>query len=466
MSNDKVFLTEEVKNRWEPILKGEGFAPIQDAATERMVNIVLENMLQEAPANGTGDVISNPTFDGADPADKSDYAYNGRLDPVLIKLVRRAMPALVANDLVGVQPMTGPTGLIFALRSYYGADPATRTEAFSPPTTEGDPTTISPADQFYSGNKTMGSGANDGILTTPEAEALGQGLSGLGDGTTDGTTARTAFDDATNVAVSQTNPWNEMSFSIEKSMVSAESRALKARYTTELAQDLRVTHGLDAATELSNILSTEIVTEQNREIVNLIRASSTVGAQDEGVNGVEVAGEGLGVFDLSNAQIDARWEVEKYKMMLMMIVREANLVARLTGRGSANRLIVSPEVASALDMVTALSGAGETPREAINFPGSNTSGVGVTYAGTILAGRFKVYVDQYAPVTENVVMGYKGNSVYDAGMYYCPYVPLQMMKAIGEEDFQPRIGFKTRYGIAYNPFGAGNYYRKFQVSHV
>lgn len=451
MSNDKVFLTEEVKKRWEPIIKHESFDPIQDTATERMVNIVLENMLQEAPANGTSDVINDPTGGGA------DYATNGRLDPVLIKLVRRAMPALVANDLVGVQPMTGPTGLIFALRSYYGTDPATRTEAFSPPGTEGDPSTISPADQYYSGNKDMGAGTDDGILTTPEAEVLGQGYSGLGDGTTDGTTARTAFIDDTNVAVTQTNPWNEMSFSIEKSMVSAESRALKARYTTELAQDLRVTHGLDAATELSNILSTEIVTEQNREIVNLIYAASTVGAQDTGVNGVEIAG----TYDLTSTQIDARWEVEKYKMMLMMIVREANLVARLTGRGSANRLIVTPEIANALDMVTQLSN--EAPSGVTNI--TNSSGVGVTYAGTILAGRFKVYVDQYATAGQ-IAMGYKGSNVYDAGMYYCPYVPLQMMKAIGEEDFQPRIGFKTRYGIAYNPFGAGNYYRKFTVAGV
>lgn len=457
MSNDKVFLTEEVKERWAPVIKGESFEPIHEAATERMVNIVLENMLQEAPNGGTGDVITNPTGAGGTGA-LDNYDTNGRLDPVLIKLVRRAMPALVANDLVGVQPMTGPTGLIFALRSWYGGDAATRTvEAFSPPTTEGDPTTVSPADQYYSGNKDMGAGTNDGILTTPEGEALGTGYSGLGDGTTDGTTARTAFTDDTNVAVTQTTPWNEMSFSIEKSMVSAETRALKARYTTELAQDLRVTHGLDAATELSNILSTEIVTEQNREIINLISASATVGAQDTTVNGVDVAG----TFLLSSADLKTRWEVESYKMMLMMIVREANLVAKLTGRGSANRLIVSPEVANALDMVTALSN--ESPTNVTNI--SNSSGVGVTYAGTILAGRFKVYVDQYASAG-SIVMGYKGSNVYDAGMYYCPYVPLQMMRAIGEEDFQPRIGFKTRYGIAYNPFGAGNYYRKFTVSGI
>ena len=413
-------------------------------------------MLQEAPATGgTTDVINNPDGTGA------DYATNGRLDPVLIKLVRRAMPALIANDLVGVQPMTGPTGLIFALRSYYGTETTganARTEAFSVPGTAGDVSTITAPDQHYSGNKDMGTGADDGLLKTPEAEVLGVGVAG--DGTTDGTTARTAFIDATNVK--QIAPWNEMSFSIEKSMVEAESRALKARYTTELAQDLRVTHGLDAATELSNILSTEIVTEQNREIVNLLKASAFVGAQDETVAGVEVADLGLGIYNLGSAQLDARWEVEKYKMMLMMIVREANLVARLTGRGSANRLIVTPEVANALDMITQLSN--EAPTNVTNI--SNSSGVGVSYAGTILAGRFKVYIDQYALTTENIVMGYKGANVYDAGMYYCPYVPLQMMRAVGEEDFQPRIGFKTRYGIAYNPFGAANYYRKFQVANI
>jgi hypothetical protein len=459
MSNDKVFLSEEVKERWEPVIKGESFAPIQDAATERMVNIVLENMLNEAPVGGTDDVINNPTGGGA------DYATNGRLDPVLIKLVRRSMPALIANDLVGVQPMTGPTGLIFALRSYYGTDPATRTEAFGAPGTDGDPSTVSAADQYYSGNKNMGSGADDGALTTPEGEQLGQGLDaysvgGAAPGTEVTFSAGSVVPaDATGMDISQVNPWNEMSFSIEKSIVSAESRALKARYTTELAQDLKVTHGLDAATELSNILSTEIITEQNREMITLITAAATTGAQDTGVNGVDAAG----TFNLASAQLDARWEVEKYKMMLMMIVREANIVAKLTGRGAANRLIVSPEVANALDMVTALTGPGENPN-AVNFNG-NTSGVGVTYAGSMLAGRFKVYVDQYA-AAGSIVLGYKGANVYDAGMYYCPYVPLQMMKAIGEEDFQPRIGFKTRYGIAYNPFGAANYYRKFTVAGI
>lgn len=460
MSTEKVFLTEEVKKRWEPVIKAEGFDPIQDPATERMVNIVLENMLNEAPTGGTNDVINDPTGGGA------DYATNGRLDPVLIKLVRRAMPALIANDLVGVQPMTGPTGLIFALRSYYGTVPGTRTEAFSPPSTAGDMSTITPPDQYYSGNKDMGAGTDDGILTTPEAESLGVGtdaysVGGAAPGTEVTFSAGTVVPaDATGMDVSQVNPWNEMSFSIEKSMVEAESRALKARYTTELAQDLRVTHGLDAATELSNILSTEIVTEQNREIVNLLKASAFVGAQDAGVNGVE--GGSLGIYNLASTELDARWEVEKYKMMLMMIVREANLVARATGRGSANRLIVTPEVANALDMVTQLSN--EAPSNVTNI--TNSSGVGVSFAGTILAGRFKVYVDQYALATENIVMGYKGANVYDAGMYYCPYVPLQMMRAVGEEDFQPRIGFKTRYGIAYNPFGAANYYRKFQVSNI
>lgn len=443
MSNDKVFLSEEVKERWAPVIQSEDyqfegkndkglpesrtFAPIEDASTERMVNIVLENMLNEAPTGGVDDTIHNPTGGG------EDYATNGRIDPVLIKLVRRAMPALIANDLVGVQPMTGPTGLIFALRSYYGTDPATRTEAFAPGTE---------ADKYYSGNKDMGSGADDGILTTPEGEALGQGLQ------TDSTSV------STTEPVIQTNPWNEMTFSIEKSSVTAETRALKARYTTELAQDLRVTHGLDAATELSNILSTEIVTEQNREIVNLIYSKASVGAQNTSNPAISVAG----TFDVSAA--DGRWNVEQYKNLLMQIVRDANVVAINTGRGSANRLIVSPVVANALDMVAQLDNRAPAGVSSLQ----NTSGVGVTYAGTILGGRFKVYVDQYA--TDQVVMGYKGNNIYDAGMYYCPYVPLQMMRAQGEEDFQPRIGFKTRYGLADNPFGADNYFRKFTVTNV
>jgi hypothetical protein len=384
-------------------------------------------MLNEAPTNGTGDVINDPTGGGA------DYATNGRIDPVLIKLVRRAMPALLANDLVGVQPMTGPTGLIFALRSYYNTDPATRTEAFQPGVE---------ADKYFSGNKDMGSGANDGILTTPEGEVLGQGDQV----------------DAASVSnaepVVQTNPWNEMSFSIEKTSVTAETRALKARYTMELAQDLRVTHGLDAATELSNILSTEIITEQNREIVNLIYTKASTGAQNTSNPAISVAG----TYDVSAA--DGRWNVEQYKNLLMQIVRDSNEVAKNTGRGAANRLIVSPVVANALDMVAQLSN--EAPNGISSM--QNTSGVGVTYAGTILGGRFKVYVDQYA--ADQVVMGYKGSNIYDAGMYYCPYVPLQMMRAVGEEDFQPRIGFKTRYGLADNPFGADNYYRQFLVTNI
>ena len=442
-------ITEDQKKAWLPVIDHEAEAPITDRNMRNMVTTVLQNMLDESSTNTTN-TIYNPEYSGT--GDRSGYATSGELDPVMIKLVRRAMPALIANDLVGVQAMTGPTGLIFALRSYYGVDPTTRTEAFAP----GVGVTNN---EFYSGNKDMGSGADDGRLTTAEAEQLGVGVNG--DGTTDGTTARTAFTDATNVV--QSNPWNEMSFSIEKSSVTAQTRALKARYSDELAQDLRVIHGLDAGTELSNILSTEIVSEQNREIINLIYTSSSDGAQNSVTAGLSAGNPidsgDLGTYSLFHA--DGRWFQEKAKMLLAQIVWEASEIARSTGRGAGNKILVTPMVANALDMAAAISNnPGDNPSQM-----SNTTGVGVTYAGTLLGGRFSVYVDQFQSV-EQVCVGYKGPNIYDAGLFYCPYVPLQPMRAMGEEDFQPRIGFKTRYGLVENPFGASNYYRKFNVVNI
>jgi hypothetical protein len=457
MSNNKVLLTEEVHKYWADVIDHESEAPIKDKDVRNMVTAVLENMLQEGtPSNSTTDTIYNPQYSGT--GDQSGYATSGELDPVLIKLVRRAMPALLANDLVGVQAMTGPTGLIFALRSYYGVDVATRTEAFVPGTG-------AVGNEFYSGNA-----AETALSTTAEGETLGVASDIYSDG---GATPNTVITvdgaggivpaDSTGMHIDQVNPWKEMSFSIEKSSVTAKTRALKAKYSSELAHDLRAIHGLDAGTELSNILSTEIITEQNREIIDLIYSSATVGAQNQNgtayAAGVPITTGALGTFSLMHA--DGRWFVERAKMLLKQIVYEANLIAKNTGRGAANKLVVTPQVANALDMAAVLA----------NHPGdnvtqiNNSSGVGVTYAGTILGGRMSVYVDQFQ-ATEQVCMGYKGPNIYDAGLFYCPYVPLQMMKAVGEEDFQPRIGFKTRYGLVANPFGAGLYYRKFNVINI
>lgn len=422
----QVFLTEEVKKRWNPILDADGVEPITDKNTRNLVTTVLENMLNEAPTNTTATGIT-ATGDGS-------YEQDGTLDPVLIKLVRRAMPALIANDLVGVQPMTGPTGLIFAMKSWY-INPTTGAkgdEAFAPGAA---------GDNAFSGTGSDPAGTG---MAVGAGEILGSDLE------VDATASNSSE------PVIESNPWNEMSFTIEKDMVEAKTRALKAKYSQELAQDLRAIHGLDAATELSNILSTEIVREINREIVNLIYTAATTGCQNQDSGGpVHTAGE----FDVGAA--DGRWSVEKYKMLMMQIVYEANLIAIATGRGSGNKLIVSPVVANALDMVSAI--ASDPVASQSNL--GNTSGVGVTKAGTILGGRFDVFVDQYM-ATDKVVVGYKGSNLYDAGMFYCPYVPLQMMKSIGEEDFQPRIGFKTRYGIVDNPFGAANYYRSFTVTQV
>ena len=434
MSNQKL-ITEDQKKAWEPVLDHVSEAPIKDATTRHMVTTVLQNMLEESDTTST---IYNPQSAGT--GDQSGYATSGELDPVLIKLVRRSMPALLANDLVGVQAMTGPTGLIFALRSYYGTDVTSRTEAFQP-------RVGAVGNENFSGNADMGSGADTGRLTTAEAEALGVGLQN------DGIPAADS-------AVIQANPWNEMSFSIEKSSVTAQTRALKARYSTELAQDLRAIHGLDAGQELSNILSTEIINEQNREIVNLIYSSAATGAQNSTTAGLApgnpIDSANLGTYSLVNA--DGRWFQEKAKMLLSQIVWEASEIARDTGRGAGNKVIVTPMVANALDMAAAISNnPGDNPTAI-----SNSSGVGVTYAGTILGGRIQVYVDQFQ-TTEQVCVGYKGANVYDAGLFYCPYVPLQQMRAMGEEDFQPRIGFKSRYGLVENPFGASLYYRKFNV---
>ena len=325
----------------------------------------------------------------------------------------------MAYDTIGVQPMSGPTGLIFAMKSHYTGEASTGAEALT--STAGQP------DVDWSGDE-----GTANVLSTADGEALGGFVSGGGD-------------------------FKEMSFSIEKSSVTADTRALKAKYSLELAQDLKAIHGLDAESELSNILSAEILAEINREVIEMILSQATPGATSGTAN--------AGTFDVADAVDNrgARWGGERYKSLLIQINREANLIAKNTGRGAGNWIICSADVASALDMVAGLA----VPNMDV---GANQPDVSQNvFAGT-LGGKYKVYIDQFA-AADSVTVGYKGSNMYDAGMFYCPYVPLQLMKSIGEEDFQPRLGFKTRYGLTHNPFASGTagqnpYFRKFTVANL
>ncbi len=396
-----MFLSEEIKDKWQPVMEHEDLPKIQDATKRAITLRLLENQekaLQEA--NVTGANVDN-------------------WDPILISLVRRTMPQLMAYDTIGVQPMSGPTGLIFAMKSHYTGEASTGAEALT--STAGQP------DVDWSGDE-----GTANVLSTADGEALGGFVSGGGD-------------------------FKEMSFSIEKSSVTADTRALKAKYSLELAQDLKAIHGLDAESELSNILSAEILAEINREVIEMILSQATPGATSGTAN--------AGTFDVADAVDNrgARWGGERYKSLLIQINREANLIAKNTGRGAGNWIICSADVASALDMVAGLA----VPNMDV---GANQPDVSQNvFAGT-LGGKYKVYIDQFA-AADSVTVGYKGSNMYDAGMFYCPYVPLQLMKSIGEEDFQPRLGFKTRYGLTHNPFASGTagqnpYFRKFTVANL
>ncbi len=426
----KSLLSEEIKEKWNGVICAEGVAPIENATIRNNTIRLLENTQKElaevtSAADGIGVTAVAGAFSGAGGDDGT--ATRG-LDPVLISMVRRTMPSLIANEIIGVQPMSGPTGLIFAMKANYVSTRAGATagdEAFG---------TTAPHSN-YSGNA-AGDGPN---RTTANAEIMGRDETGNAAGTY-----------TQNEVITQTAPWPEMSFEIEKVSVTAQTRALKAKYTQELAQDLRVVHGMDAESELANILSTEVTAEINREIIGTLRSQAikpNVGTVADNT------------YTMST-DADGRWEVETYKNLYMEIVRQAGQIALNTRRGVGNFIVVSSNVAAALESATKLDVA---PLQGGNF---NNDYVGATYAG-LLGGRFKMYVDPYA-ASDFVTIGYKGANVYDAGMFYCPYVPLQMMKAIGEEDFQPRIGLKTRYAVAFNPFVTGtaaenDFYREFQV---
>ena len=409
-----MYLTEQLETKWAPVLDFDGLAPIKDPYRRAVTALVMENqekaMAEEsrqlneaAPSNSTGSAIQN-------------------YDPILISLIRRALPNLIAYDICGVQPMTGPVGLIFAMRSRYAGQNGT--EAL-----------FNEANTGFSGTNAAGANGNvsGSISNTNPVFALGTSSTyGVAGGMT---TAR-----AEALGDDSGNAFAEMSFSIDKVTVTARSRALKAEYSMELAQDLKAIHGLDAETELSNILSTEILADINREVVRSIYRTATAGA----TFGTTTAG----TFDL-DTDSNGRWSFEKFKGLVFLIEREANAIARATRRGKGNVLIVSSDVASALAMAEVLD---YTPALRVDL---NVDDTGNTFAGTI-HGRMKVYIDPYfggsANGDELVTIGYKGTSPFDAGMFYCPYVPLQMVRAIGQDTFQPKIGFKTRYGMVANPF--------------
>ena len=447
-----MYLTEELQQKWQPVLEHPELEAIKDPYKKAVTALVLEN--QQQAMRQDAQQLNETTY-SATPTNVAGGVSN--YDPILISLVRRALPNLIAYDVAGVQPMTGPTGLIFAMRARYNAQsgaPSNTNEAF-----------YSEANTIFSGAGSSGNlygfrgnnatdvVTNAGADLTANSYTTGIGMQtsvaeGLGADTT-------------------TGMFNQMAFSIEKVTVTAQSRALKAEYSLELAQDLKAIHGLDAETELSNILSTEILAEINREVIRTIYACAVAGAQ----YGTTTAG----AFDL-DTDSNGRWSVERFKGLIFQIERDANVIAKQTRRGKGNVLIVSSDVASAMAMAGVLQ---YTPALQADLQVDDT---GNTFAG-MLHGRIKVYIDPYfGGYTSNqelVTVGYKGSSPYDAGLFYCPYVPLQMVRAVDQYTFQPKIGFKTRYGMVANPFATGLassngalnarsnvYYRIFQVKNL
>jgi len=415
-----MYLTEELQKKWAPVLEHPELESIKDPYKRAVTALVLENQ-QQAMRQESQALNEAPSVAG--PSNVTGGVSN--FDPILISLVRRALPNLIAYDVAGVQPMTGPTGLIFAMRARY--DTQSGTEAF-----------FNEANTTFSGklSTVYGSGINDTANnfsnTTTNATTTGTGLP----------TVNAEFLGATDYGTGA-NVFQQMAFSIEKVTVTAQSRALKAEYSLELAQDLKAIHGLDAETELSNILSTEILAEINREVIRTIYNNAVVGAQYGTVT--------AGLFDL-DTDSNGRWSVERFKGLIFQIERDANVIAKQTRRGKGNVLIVSSDVASAMAMAGVLQ---YTPALQSDLQVDDT---GNTFCG-LLHGRIKVYIDPYfGGYTSNqelVTIGYKGTSPYDAGLFYCPYVPLQMVRAVDQFTFQPKIGFKTRYGMVSNPFAQG-----------
>jgi len=416
-----MFQTEHLQEKWQPVLEHPDLPRIEDSYKRAVTTLILENQ-EKAMREDRG-------FLGeAAPVNAMSGGQMDTWDPILISLVRRAMPNLIAYDVCGVQPMTGPTGLIFAMRSSFLSQDGA--EAL---VDEAMPGQTGASNQNAAG--TTGGGDVGATETNPavlnDSPSAGTYVSATGMTTAQGE----ALGDTS------TNSFGQMAFSIEKSTVTAVSRALKAEYTMELAQDLKAIHGLDAETELANILSSEILAEINREVVRSLYVTAVKGAQ---VNTTTA-----GIFDL-DTDSNGRWSVEKFKGLMFAIERDANAIGQQTRRGKGNMVIVSADVASALQMAGVLD---YTPALSNNLNVDDTT---TTFAG-VMNGRYKVYVDPYSAnvaASQYYVVGYKGTSPYDAGFFYCPYVPLQMVRAVGEDSFQPKIGFKTRYGLAANPFAA------------
>jgi len=446
-----MYLSEQTQQKWASVLDHPDLAPIKDPYRKAVTAVILENQAQEMMKEaGILHEAGSPTNFAGTGGFGGGAAAAGPVagfDPILISLVRRSLPNLIAYDVCGVQPMTGPTGLIFAMRTKYAGQGGT--EAFyneANTAFSGANGAIVASSMTVAGNTTdylfTGNAAPTGAMTTGSAEALGDGAVG--------------------------NTFQEMAFSIEKVTVTARTRALKAEYSMELAQDLKAVHGLDAETELANILSAEILAEINREVIRTIYKVARPGAQA----GTTTAG----TFNL-DTDSNGRWMVEKIKGLAFQIEREANQIAKLTRRGKGNIMMCSSDVASALAMAGILD-----YQSALQGQVSLTvDDTGNTFAGTIF-GRIKVYIDPYFPTgstSEFAVVGYKGTNAYDAGIFYCPYVPLQMVRAVDTGTFQPKIGFKTRYGLVANPFAEGtgqglgalntqlnNYYRAFRIANL
>jgi len=483
MDSNNTFNVEALNEKWKPLLEHVDLPKIEDNYKRNVTAILLENeenaLREQAHAEGRefiSEAPANASQGGLGLAANNSNSNMQGYDPILISLVRRSMPNLMAYDICGVQPMTGPTGLIFAMKSKYinqGGDEAMFNE---------------PATKF------AGLTAGDGAIVT--SNIIADPLLGYGVADTTGTVPATGMDAGTamtttaaeNLGSAAATHFNEMAFSIERTSVVAKTRALKAEYTTELAQDLKAVHGLDAETELANILSTEILAEINREVVRTIYRQAKLGGQHldlrnratgftsslGGTAGGENAGGIGGVYDL-DADSDGRWSAERFRGLMFQIEREANVIAKETRRGKGNFIVCSADVASALAMGGFLN---ISPALNVNL---NVDDTASTFAG-VLNGKMKVYVDPYAgagtdAVSRNfVAVGYRGTSPYDAGMFYCPYVPLQMVRAVGENSFQPKIGFKTRYGLVNNPFVSNadptasvrinQYYRIFRVDNL
>jgi hypothetical protein len=446
-----MYLSEQLQKKWEGVLDHPDLAPIKDPYRKAVTAVVLENQASEmqkaaavlneaGPTNSMVNTVASGGFGGTASSPVAGF------DPILISLVRRSLPNLIAYDICGVQPMTGPTGLIFAMRSRYSTQLGT--EAFYNEANSGfSGAAAQAALSLQSNTSTTGNVFANTVFSNLPATMTTGASEALGDGS---------------------NTFQEMAFSIEKVTVTARSRALKAEYSMELAQDLKAVHGLDAETELANILSSEILAEINREVIRTIYSTAKVGAQ--------VGTTTAGTFDL-DTDSNGRWMVEKVKGLAFQIEREANTIAKTTRRGKGNIMICSSDVASAL----AMAGILDYNSALASNVSLTVDDTGNTFAGTLF-GRIKVYIDPYFPTSstsEFAVVGYKGSNAYDAGLFYCPYVPLQMVRAVDTGTFQPKIGFKTRYGLVANPFAEGttvgngalnvvanNYYRAFKIANL